>query len=152
MSAHQADAVADTLIQHRILTTQQANSLHETRDADEQVTPFMLSHVSQYLAHFHGIILGLGTGLQFLDRVRDLVGVHMFRIGTVFDVHDGVDQSVFQHSRGKPADHAAGTAAGAPTIRGHVPHVGVQVLAQVLVVLHASLRAEQIVSDNVLVG
>ena len=112
----------------------------------------MLTHVSQYLAHFHGVILGLGAGLQFLDRMRDLIGVHMFRIGTVFDVHDGVDQSVFQHFRGKPADHAAGTAAGAPTIRGHVPHVGVQVVAQVLVVLHASLRAEQIVSDNVLVG
>ena len=89
----------------------------------------MLSHVSQYLAHFHGIILGLGTGLQFLDRVRDLVSVHMFRIRTILNVHDGVDQSFFQHFRSKPADHAAGTAAGTPTIRGHVPHVGVQIVA-----------------------
>lgn len=111
MSTDQPNAVANPLVQYLVLAAEESYGLDEAWDADEQVTSLVLTYVREHFTHFDGIVFGFRAGFEFIDRVGDLVGVHVVGIGAVFGVNDRVDHAFLEHGGGDPADKSSGTAA-----------------------------------------
>lgn len=110
VSADQPNAVADPLVQCLVLAAEKSYGFDEAWDADEQVAAFMLTYVGERFAHFDGIVFRFRAGFEFIDRVGDLVGVHVVGVGTVFGVNNRVNHAFSEHGGGNPADESSGTA------------------------------------------
>lgn len=110
VSADQPNAVADPLVQCLVLAAEKSYGFDEAWDADEQVAAFMLTYVGERFAHFDGIVFRFRAGFEFIDRVGDLVGVHVVGVGTVFGVNSRVNHAFSEHGGGNPADESSGTA------------------------------------------
>ena len=76
----------------------------------------------------------------------------MLRIRTVLNLNHRIYEPVFKHLGSKPANHASRATAGTPTISRHIPHICIEPIAEILIMVHASLLGEKLTTKNILIN
>lgn len=112
----------------------------------------MITHIGKHLAHFNRIILRFCASLELIHIMRHLIRVHVLRIRAVLNMNNRIHEPVFKHFRGKPTYHASRAAAGTPAISRHISHICIEPIAEILIMVYASLLREKLSTKNILIN